>query len=308
MRVLITREVDQAGARRLREAGLEVDVWRSETPMPRADLLERVRGCAGLVPMPTEQVDGEVLDAGPLRVVATHSVGYDHVDLDAARQRGVVVAHTPEVLTDATADLTMALLLATARHVVAGDRLVRRGGFHGWRPTMMRGMELAGRRLGLIGRGRIGTAVEARARAFGMEVVHHARSSGLPLDELLATSHVVSVHCPLNEATHHLVGAEALRAMRSDALLINTSRGAVVDEAALARALREEEIAGAGLDVYEEEPAVHPELPELSNVTLLPHLGSATFDARRRMAETAARNAVAVLRGEPPPNPVVTPG
>jgi len=304
MRVLVTQEIDPIGLEVLGEAGLEVELRGGEEPIPRQELLRRLPGAVGLMTMPTDRVDGEVLDAAPLRVVANHAVGVDNIDLDAARSRGVVITNTPGVLTEATADLAMALILAAARRVVEADRFVRAGRFRGWRPTMLRGLELHGARLGIVGYGRIGRAVAARAGAFGMEVVHTGRGSGLPLDELLATSDVVSLHCPLTDQTHHLVGEDQLRAMKPTAVLVNTARGPVVDEGALARALRERWIAAAGLDVFEAEPEVHPELLELDNVVLLPHLGSATWRARRRMARTAARNLVAVLGGQEPPDRV----
>ena len=304
MRVLVTQSIDPAGLSLLEAAGLDVTLREGEEAIGREALLAQVAGCAGLMCMPTDRVDGPVMDAGPLRVISGHAVGTDNIDLDAARSRGIVVTNTPGVLTEATADLAMALLLSCARRVLEGDALIRAGGFKAWRPTMLRGMDLHGARLGIVGLGRIGAAVAARARAFGMEVVHHSRSGGLPLDELLATSEVVSLHCPLTPATRHLVGEAELRAMKTSALLINTARGPVVDEAALARALREGWIAGAGVDVFEDEPAVHPELLDAPNAVLLPHLGSATWRTRRRMAELAARNLIDALNQREPPHRV----
>jgi len=254
--------------------------------------------------MPTDTVDAEVMDAGPLRVISNHAVGVDNIDLDAARERGIVVTNTPGVLTEATADLAMALLLATARRVVEGDRLMREGRFEGWGPTVLRGADLWGARLGIVGMGRIGSAVARRAEAFGVEIVHHSRSGGLALSELVETADFISLHCPLTAVTRHLIGEVELRSMKETAILINTARGAVVDEAALARALSGGWIAGAGLDVYADEPRPHPGLVGLDNVVLLPHLGSATWRTRQRMAELAARNLIAALRGEEPPHPV----
>ncbi len=304
MRALITQEIDPAGLEILQAAGIEVVQYSAPAPIPRDELLARVQGCQALMPMPTDRVDDAVMAAGPLLVVANHAVGVDNVDLEAARARGVVVTNTPGVLTEATADLTMALILACARRVVEADRLVRDGGFQGWRPTMLRGMDLWGAQLGIVGKGRIGTAVARRAAAFGMEIAWNTRRKGMAFEELLATSDVVSLHCPLTPETRHLIGADQLAAMKPGAILINTARGPVVDEAALARALKTGAIAGAGLDVFEAEPAVHPDLLPLSNVVLLPHLGSATWQTRRRMAEKAARNLVAALRGEAPPDRV----
>jgi len=300
MRVLITQSIDPGGLALLEAAGLELTLREGEEAISREALLARVAGCEGLLCMPTDTIDAEVMDAGPLRVVSGHAVGVDNIDLEAARERGVIVTNTPGVLTEATADLTLALLLACARRVLEGDALIRAGGFKAWRPTMLRGMDLYGARLGIVGMGRIGSAVASRAQVFGMEVVHHSRSGGISLSELLETADVVSLHCPLTPATRHLMGEPELRTMKSTALLINTARGAIVDEPVLARALSEGWIAGAGIDVFEHEPAVHPDLLAAPNAVLLPHLGSATWRARRRMAELAARNLIEALADREP--------
>jgi lactate dehydrogenase-like 2-hydroxyacid dehydrogenase len=228
----------------------------------------------------------------------------NNIDLSAAKKRGVAVAHTPGVLTDATADLAMALLLATTRRIVESDRFVRAGRFKGWSPTLMRGMDLRGATLGIVGMGRIGRAVADRAAPFGMRVIHHNRSGGVTMDELLRTSDVVSLHCPLSDATHHLIDAAALQTMKSTAVLINTARGPVVDEQALVHALESGEIAGAGMDVFEEEPRVHPGLLICERAVLLPHIGSATIGTRRRMAQMVAENLILGLDGSPLSNPV----
>ena len=305
MRVLVTQDIDRAGIDIMEQAGLEVDLVHSEAPMAETVLRFRIRGCDALLSMLTDIVDAELMDAAPLKVISQHAVGVDNIDLEAARRRGIIVTHTPGVLTAATADFTMALLLGAARRLLEGDRRVREGRFYGWHPTLLCGMELEGARLGIVGMGRIGRAVAQRAEAFGMEVVHHSRSGGLPLDELLETSDVVSVHCPLTPQTRHLIDARALSRMKPTALLINTARGPVVDENALAEALQEHTIAGAALDVFEEEPDVHPGLLGLDNVLLAPHLGSATRATRRKMATMAARDLVAVLEGRPPVHRVV---
>lgn len=297
--VLITQPIDPEALALLHEAGLTVDVWPGPEPMPEHELRRRVEGCAGLISMLTDPVDLSLMRAGPLRVVAQHAVGVNNIDLDAARALGVAVGHTPGVLTDATADLTMALLLATARRIVEGHRLVESGGWKGWSPTLLCGMELSGATLGIVGRGRIGDAVARRAEAFGMRVVHHSRSGGVPLDELLRSSDVISLHCPLTPETHHLVDERALALMKPTAILINTARGPVVDEAALVSALRSGVIAAAGLDVFEEEPAIHSGLIGLSNVVMAPHLGSATVSTRRKMGLMVAEDLVRGLRGEP---------
>ncbi|MEC9388860.1 MAG: D-glycerate dehydrogenase [Myxococcota bacterium] len=298
-KVLITQPIDAAAEERLRSSGLAVDVWTEPEPMGPTRLIERVRGCQGLISMLTDRVDSAVMDAGPLKAIAQHAVGVNNIDLAAARARGIPVAHTPGVLTDATADLAMALLLGAARRIPEGDALVRSGRWKGWSPTLLRGMELRGATLGIVGLGRIGTAVAERARAFGMTVIHSNRSSGVPLGELLTRSDAVSLHCPLTDATRHLIDAAALARMKSTAVLINTARGAVVDEAALVRALESGEIAGAGLDVFEDEPAVHPGLVASPKALLLPHLGSATLDTRRRMGMMVADDLIRGLAAKP---------
>jgi glyoxylate reductase len=260
-------------------------------------------------------VDAEVLAACPnLRVVANCAVGYDNVDLEAARGRGVWVTHTPDVLTEATADLTWALILATTRRLVEADRFLRSGRYRGWDLDLLLGSGLQGRTLGVIGYGRIGRAVARRARAFGMEVAYSdieppveftSPAMYLPIEELLETSHVVTVHCPLTEATHHLLDEPRLRLLPRGAYVINTARGPVIDEAALVRVLSDGWLGGAGLDVYEHEPDVHPGLLERDDVVLLPHIGSATRETRAAMAELAARNVLAVLEGREARTPVV---
>lgn len=285
-------------------------------------LTERVRGKQALICLLTDPVTARVIEAGDtLQVIANIAVGYDNIDLAAARARGVVVTNTPDVLTEATAEFTWALILAITRRLAEGDRLLRRGAWKGWALDFMLGMELRGKQLGIVGMGRIGSAVAARAPAFGMAVAAHSLAQAgaaggsplpvpaarpLPLDELLATSDVVSLHVPLTESTRHLIDRRALARMKRSGYLVNTSRGPVVDEEALAWALRERLIAGAALDVYEREPAVHPGLLALENVVLAPHLGSATTETRTAMADLAVRNVLAVLNGEPPLTPVHT--
>lgn len=286
----------------------ELHVHEPDRTPSRAELLAGVAGRQGVMVMLTDRVDAELLDAAGsgLRVVANHAVGYDNVDLEAATQRGVVVANTPDVLTTATAELTLALVLDVARRVSEGDRLVRSSTSWEWSPTFMLGRGLHGRTLGIVGLGRIGSAVARLAVGFGMDVVY-AHGEGpyerVELPELLARSHVVSLHSPLTPETHHLIGAAELRAMRPDAILVNTSRGPVVDEAALAEALASGEIAGAGLDVYEREPEVTEALRSLPNVVLAPHLGSATEEARVAMGMLCVEALrVVLLEGRVPAN------
>jgi glyoxylate reductase len=304
-RIVVTRALPGPALDVLRTAG---DVWVSpdDRPLTSAELADRVRDADAIVCMLHDRIDAALLDAAGdrLRVVANVAVGYDNIDVAACADRGVIVTNTPDVLVDATADLTMALLLGVTRRVLEGDRLLRARTEWAWSMTFMLGTGLQGRRLGLVGHGRIARAVARRASAFGMEVVFSARTSGLPLDELLATADVVSLHCPLTPQTRHLIDAAALRRMRPSAYLINTARGPVVDEAALADALEAGALAGAGLDVFEHEPQVEERLLALDNVLLTPHLGSATGQTREAMAVLAARNAVAVLTGAGPLTPV----
>ena len=265
-----------------------------------------VREMDALLCLLTDRIDDAVLEPGDrLRIVANMAVGTNNIDLGAARRRGIAVSNTPDVLTDATADLAFGLLLTTARRIAWGDRLMRAGGFTGWSPMLGLGLDVSGRTLGIVGTGRVGRAVAERARGFRMEVLEARRRGGLPLEELLERADFISLHVPLSAETHHLIGEPELRRMRSHAVLINTSRGPVVDEAALVRALREGWISGAGLDVFEHEPALALGLRELSNVVLAPHLGSATIATRNRMAEIAARNVIAALKGREIPNRVV---
>jgi glyoxylate reductase len=276
----------------------------SERPLERKRLLAGVAGRDGVITMLTDRVDDELLDAaGPqLRVVANYAVGYDNVDVEAATRRGVVVSNTPDVLTEATAELTVALMLAVARRIVEGDRFLRRREEWVWAPTFMLGTTLRGRTLGIVGLGRIGREVARLARAHALDVIYTNRSgptdSGLEwvtFDELIARADVVSLHCPLTPETHHLIGPAELRSMRRDAFLVNTTRGPVVDEGALAEALRNGEIAGAALDVFEREPEVSESLLDLENVILVPHLGSATDETREAMGMLCVSALRAVL-------------
>lgn len=294
-----------------------VRVFAEDRVPTRDEIVREARGCTALLTLVSDRVDGALLEALPeVRHVAQVAVGYDNVDVEACRARGVLVTHTPDVLTDATADLTWALILAVARRVREGEALIRGGRFAGWSPTMLLGMELAGRTLGIFGFGRIGRAVARRGLGFGMRIVYCSRSRApreveealsaepVSFEELLARADVISIHAPLTAETHHRFGEAALMAMKPGSILVNTARGPLIDEAALARALERGPLMGAGLDVYEREPAVHPSLLERDDVVLLPHLGSATYEARGRMARTALIDALRVARGEPPLHPI----
>ena len=310
-KVFVTRSVPETTLKSLRDAGLEVDVYEAETPVPRDELLERVPSYDALLTLLSERVDEELLAAaGPeLKIVANFAVGYNNVDVAACTARGVAVSNTPDVLTDTTADHAMMLLLATARRATEGDALVRSGAWRGWAPNQLLGLDVSGKVLGIVGMGRIGRAVAARAKGFGMRLLYHNRSrdeaaeaelgaSYCDLHDLLKESDFVSVHAPLTDETHHLIGEAELELMKRTAVLVNTSRGPLVDERALVRALRERQIWGAGLDVFEEEPELTLGLSELPNVVLAPHTGSATTGTREAMGRLCAEAIVGVLKGE----------
>ena len=299
-RVLLTRRVPSSILEKLEAA---CDVQLEESPLSPAQLRERIRDKQGLICVLTDRVDEALLDASPgLKVVANIAVGYDNIDAPAAARRGVVVTNTPDVLTEATAELTWALILAAARRIAEGDRLVRRGAWKGWAIDFMLGTELRGKQLGIIGRGRIGRAVAAKASAFGMTAVFAKQD--LSIDELLISSDVVSINTSLRPDTRHLIDRRALMRMKRSAILVNTARGPVIDEEALAWALQEHLIAAAALDVYEKEPIVHEALLTMENVVLAPHLGSATRETRSAMIDLAVRNVIEVLQGREPLTPV----
>ncbi|WP_426297976.1 2-hydroxyacid dehydrogenase [Arthrobacter sp. R-11] len=316
-RVVVTGRIPEAALENLR-AEHEVDAWTGTESIGREELLARVAGADAIVSLLTERIDGELLDAaGPqLKVVSNVAVGYDNIDVPACTARGITATNTPGVLTEATADIAFGLILMATRRLGEGERLIRAGQAWKWGMFFLLGSSLQGKTLGVVGMGGIGQATARRAKAFGMDIVYQSRSEIDPavaaelgarrveLDELLAVSDVVSLHCPYGPATHHLIGAEELSAMKSTAYLVNTARGPIIDEAALATALRTGVIAGAGLDVFEKEPQVYPELLDLENVVLVPHLGSATVETRTAMAVLAADNTLAVLRGEQPPTPI----
>ncbi len=325
-RVAVTRVLPAPGTAPLIASGFDVVQHESDRPPTAGQLAELAGHADGLLCLLTERVDAGFLDAAPrLRIVANLAVGHDNIDKTAAAARGVVVTNTPDVLTDATADLAWALILAAARRVGEGERLLRSGAWQGWSPTQLVGQAVGGhgRTLGVVGLGAIGFAVARRAAGFEMPVVYTSRSAKpeaeidlrgrltpegirrVDLDELLAVADVVSLHVPYGPETHHLIDARRLALLKPSAVLVNTSRGAVVDEAALVIALRNGSIAAAGLDVFEREPALHPGLADLANVVLLPHIGSATTDTRARMVELACANIAAVLTGHAPLTPVL---
>jgi glyoxylate reductase len=307
-RVLLTHPILEPGPTLLAEA---VDLVEGVQPSIR----ERADGCVGIISQVMDPIGEEVLSLPGLKIVANCAVGFDNIDLQAATRHGVLATNTPGVLNDTTADFAFTLLMAAARHVAEGDRFVRRGDFHGWAIDMLLGQDIHHATLGIVGIGRIGRAVARRARGFDMRVIYADDVAPLspqeeaelgvqrvPLGTLLRDADFVSLHVPLTPETRHLIGAEQLELMKPSAILVNTSRGPVVDEAALATALREKKIFAAGIDVYEHEPQVDPELLGLDNVVLAPHIASGSINTRSKMSELAALNLLAGLRGERPPN------
>jgi glyoxylate reductase len=297
----------------LLEGKARAKVYRHPKPFTEELLVRRLKGASGAVTLLGDRITAGVLESCPrLKVVSNYAVGVDNVDLEAARRLGVAVTNTPDVLTEATADLAWTLLLGVARRVIEGDRMMRRGAFRGWVPDLLLGMDLRGKHLGVVGMGRIGQAVARRAPAFGLRVLY-ADDARLPesvesslgarrvsLDELLRQSDIVSLHCPLTPRTRHLLDREKLFAMKRGAILVNTARGPVIDEEALVEALSQGHLMGAGMDVYEREPALAPGLAKLENALLLPHVGSAARETREAMARLAVRNCLAVLESREP--------
>lgn len=317
--VVVTRKLPDTVETRMREL-FETRLNADDRPLTQAELVEAVRTADVLVPTVTDRIDAGVLSqAGPnLRLVANFGNGVDNIDVDTATARGITVTNTPGVLTEDTADMTMALILAVPRRVVPGIRVIEREEWHGWSPTWMLGHRISGKRLGIIGMGRIGQAVAKRALAFGMSIHYHNRRR-LPgeveealeatwwesLDQMLARMDVISIHCPHTPGTYHLLSARRLKLMKKGAYLVNTARGEVVDENALARMLETGDLAGAGLDVFEHEPAVNPKLVKLDNVVLLPHMGSATIEGRVDMGEKVIINIKTFMDGHRPPDRVL---
>ena len=310
-KVLITRRLPASVLSKL-EASADIDLHTGDGAIPAGELRARIADADALMCLLTDPVDRALIDAAPkLKVIANVAVGFNNIDIAYAASRGIVVTNTPDVLTESVADFTWALILAITRRLAEGERVLRRGAWKGWALDFMLGTELRGKQLGLVGMGRIARAVAARAPAFGMKVAYTDlpeivvdNAEAMSLDRLLNTSDVVSLHTPLLPETRHLIDERALARMKRSAFLVNTASGPVVDEAALAWALQQHLIAGAALDVYENEPAVHPDLLPLENVLLVPHLASGTTETRTAMADLAADNVMAVLAGRPPITPV----
>ena len=318
-KVIVTRRLPDAVETRLREL-FDTELNLSDAPLSREALIDAVGRCDVLAPTITDRIDAGVLEqAGDrLKLIANFGAGVDHIDVAAAIARGITVTNTPGVLTEDTADLTLALMMTVSRRIVEGARSIEAGEFKGWAPTWMMGRRLSGKRLGIIGMGRIGQAVARRARAFGMQIHYHNRTPVSPriaedleatywesLDQMLARMDIVSVNCPHTPATFHLLSARRLKLMKPSAIIVNTARGEVIDENAMVRMLKAGELAGVGLDVYEHEPQVNPKLLELDNVVLLPHMGSATLEGRIEMGEKVLINIKTFADGHKPPDRVL---
>jgi glyoxylate reductase len=318
-KVIVTRKLPDPVETRMREL-FDTELNLTDEPMGREALLDAVKRATAIVPTITDKIDADLIAAAgdQLKLIANFGAGVDHIDVAAANARGIAVTNTPGVLTDDTADLTMALIMAVARRLVEGANVAQAGGFTGWTPTWMMGRRITGKRLGIIGMGRIGQAVARRAKAFGMQIHYHNRKpvSHLiaeelgatyweSLDQMLARMDVISVNCPHTPATYHLLSARRLKLLQPHAIVVNTARGEIIDEGALADLLGKGGIAGAGLDVFEFEPAINPKLLKLPNAVLLPHLGSATVEARIDMGEKVIINLKTWMDGHRPPDRVI---
>lgn len=313
MKIFVTRKIPEPGLDILRKRH-ELEVNPHDCVLTKGEIIKGLKGKEGLLCLLTDNIDKEVIESEPkLKMIASYAVGYDNIDVKTASKLKIPVSNTPDVLTNATAEMAWALLFSTARRIVEADKFTRAGKFKGWGPMLMHGQDIAGKILGIVGTGRIGTAFALKSKGFDMEVLYTNRSVNKTLEKelnaekvelktLLQKSDFISLHVPLVAETHHLIGEKQFKMMKKTAVLINTSRGPVVDEKALAKALKEKWIFGAGLDVYESEPEITKELLELDNVILQPHSASATTDSRTAMAVMAAENMIAGLNGKKPPN------
>jgi glyoxylate reductase len=316
-KILMTRKILPEAYEYLKEH-TEIEVGAEDRKPEKEEVMAKIKDKQGLLSLLTEEIDKEVMDSAPsLKIIANCAVGYDNIDIHHARKKGILVTNTPGVLTDTTADLTWALIFAVARKIPQADKFTRQKKFKGWELDLCLGKEITGKRLGIVGMGRIGKAVALRAQGFKIEILYFDphrlsseeekkyKASFLPLDELLSASDIITIHASLNPQTHHLISKEKIKLMRKEAILINVARGPIVEEEALAEALEKGQIWGAGLDVYENEPEIHEKLFSFDNVVLLPHIGSASYETRLKMSMMAARNLIQGLKGERPDNLVV---
>ena len=317
MLVFLTRRIPEDGIKILENAGLDVEIFPEDRQPTKEEIIHGVRNADALISLLSDPIDRKVIDSAPkLKVIGNYAVGFNNIDVEYAKKKGIVVVNTPGVLTETTADLAFALILATTRRVVEGDKFMRDGKFHGWAPMLLLGKEVYGSTLGIVGAGRIGQAVGRRAKGFNMRILYYSRTRKPAfekevgaeyrnLDDLLRESDIITLHVPLTPETKHLIGEREFKIMKDGAILVNTARGEVVDEEAMIHALKSGKLFAAGLDVFYGEPKVNPELFKLKNVVLTPHIGSATEKTRRKMAEMVCKDVVCVLRGEEPENRVV---
>lgn len=315
-KVFITYKIPEAGINLLRKNGFSVEVYSKENLITRQELIRNVKDADALISLLTDKIDREIIDKMErCRIIANYAVGFNNIDIDYARNKGIIVTNTPDVLTDSTADLTMTLVLACARRLNEGERIMRQKQFKGWRPELLLGYELKDKIFGIIGMGRIGLAVARRAFAFGCRIIYYSNNKKseaeklfnakkVSLKTLMKSSDIISLHIPLKNKTKNLINSDYLNLMKKTAIFINTARGEVIDENHLISLLKKKKIFAAGFDVYKNEPDINPELVKLDNVVLLPHIGSATVEARSAMAELAAKNVIAVLTGKKPITPV----
>jgi len=320
-KIFITRPIPDMGINLLKEAGYEVMINdpAEDRPATREELLENVKDTDAILSVLTEKIDSEIMDASPnLKIIANYAVGYDNIDLEEAKKRNIVVTNTPDVLTESVAEHTFSLMLALAHRVVEGDKFMRSGKYKAWGPKLLLGTNISGKTLGIIGLGRIGTSVAKHAvKGFGMKVLYNDLEPRKEfedefgaeflenIDDIISRSDFISIHIPLLDSTRHLINEERLKAMKESAFLVNTSRGAIIDEGALLKALKENWIKGAGIDVFENEPEIYPGLSDLSNIIVTPHIASATTETRNKMSEIAAQNIIKVLSGEKAITPVL---
>jgi glyoxylate reductase len=316
MKIFITRQIPSIGINLLKKKGFKVSVYRKDKPIPIKEFIKAAKDCDAVISLLTENIDKEVIDKMKnCKVIANYAVGYNNIDVGYANSKGIVVTNTPDVLTDSTADLTIALVLACARRIPESENLVRSRKFVGWKPQLLLGMELRNKYFGILGAGRIGTEVAKRAHAFGCKIIYYSNSVNnfletklnakkLSLNSILKKLDILSIHLPLNQKTNKLLNENNLQLLKKSAILINTARGEIVDEKVLISLLKSRKIFAAGLDVYEDEPNIKKEFYDLKNVILLPHIGSATIEARNKMSLLASKNVIAVLSGKKAITPV----
>ena len=316
MKVFITREIPEIAFKLLRKNKIPFEYYEGDRPIPRNLLIKKVGDCDALISLLTEKIDKELIDEmSNCKIIANYAVGYNNIDIKYANKKKIIVTNTPDVLTESTADLTMTLVLNCARRIIEGEKLLRDGKFKGWKPKLLLGTELKNKNFGIIGAGRIGTAVAIRAKSFRTNIIYFDSKHNISLEKrtgakkvslkkLLASADFISIHLPLNEKTYHFIDKDRLKLMRGSAILINTSRGEIIEETSLIRSLRNKKLRAVGLDVFENEPEINPMLLKFPNVLVIPHLGSATKEARDAMATLAVKNVINVLKRKPPLTPV----